>query len=420
MKIVIIGGGIGGLTTALSLHNAGIPCVVFEQSEQIRELGVGINILPHAVRHLAELDLLDGLDRVAIRTAELIYTNRFGQEIWRERRGLAAGYDVPQFSIHRGRLQLALYDAVRERLGDSAVVTGHRLIGFAQDRDGVTARMVDRAGNSLPDVHGDVLVAADGIHSTVRAALYPDEGEPRWNGILIWRGATDWPAYLTGHSMIIAGGTRAKLVLYPIAAGQTVGTRLTNWAVNVQIADGSTPPPRREDWARSGRRDELTAHLESFATPHLDVRALVAATANIYEFPMCDRDPLPRWSHGRVTLLGDAAHPMYPNGSNGAGQAVLDAVSLAAQLRRHDDVVAALRAYEEERLPTTAQLVAMNRAGGPELVIDEVERRAPDGFDQLGDVVEPDELKDIVNGYAKASGFALQQINRVAPDRERR
>ncbi|MGH9162158.1 MAG: flavin-dependent oxidoreductase [Vicinamibacteraceae bacterium] len=412
MKVLICGGGIGGLVTALCLHDARIDCAVFEQSDTMGELGVGINVLPHAIKTLAGLGLRDRLERVAIKTSELIYTNRFGQEIWREPRGREAGYDVPQLSIHRGRLQGVLYEAVRERLGAAALRHGHRLVGFHQDVDGVTARFVNRAGDALGSACGDLLVGADGIHSTVRARLFPDEGPPRWNGVMAWRGATDWPQFLTGRSMIIAGGMCAKLVLYPIAEGDTAGAKLTNWAVGVKIGDGSTPPPRRQDWARPGRVEDLLPHVELFSLPHVDVKGLVGATPEFYELPMCDRDPLPFWSHERVTLLGDAAHPMYPVGSNGAGQAVLDAAALGSHLSQHSDPITALRAYQDERLPATAEIVRMNRAGGPERVIDEVERRAPNGFDRIEDVVAIDELEAIVKGYAKASRFALEQVNR--------
>jgi 2-polyprenyl-6-methoxyphenol hydroxylase-like FAD-dependent oxidoreductase len=175
------------------LHARGIDCDVFEQSEQIRELGVGINTLPHAIKELAALGLLQRLDAVAVRTYELFYTNRFGQEIWREPRGLDAGYDVPQFSIHRGRLQGVIHAAVHERLGNDRVHTGHRLGAFRQDAAGVTAYFFDRTGAHRATAHGDILIGADGIHSAVREALYPHEGPARWNGAMLWRGAVDWP-----------------------------------------------------------------------------------------------------------------------------------------------------------------------------------------------------------------------------------
>jgi 2-polyprenyl-6-methoxyphenol hydroxylase-like FAD-dependent oxidoreductase len=414
MKAIIVGGGIGGLVTALMLHARGIDCEIFEQSEAVRELGVGINTLPHAIKELAALGLLDRLDAVAIRTHELIYTNRFGQEIWREPRGLEAGYDVPQFSIHRGRLQGVIHQAVRARIGEGRIHTSCRLGAFRQDETGVTAYFFGRDGSHRTTAHGDVLIGADGIHSTVRDTLFPNEGSPRWNGLMLWRGALDWPAFLTGRSMVIAGGLAAKVVVYPIAEGSREDRRLTNWAVVGRIGDGSTAPPRKEDWSNPGRFEDLMPHLQRFRIPYVDARALIESTTQFWEYPMCDRDPLPRWSHGRVTLLGDAAHPMYPVGSNGASQAILDARALADRLRDAEHPAHALWAYEQERLPMTAQIVRMNRRGGPEGVIDAVEERAPDGFADIEDVLSFEERKAIVRGYASTSGFAREQVNKAA------
>ena len=414
MKAIIVGGGIGGLTTALMLHARGIDCDVFEQADQVRELGVGINTLPHAIKELSGLGLLQRLDAVAIRTYELFYTNRFGQEIWREPRGLDAGYDVPQFSIHRGRLQGVIHQAVRARLGESRIHTGHRLGAFRDDEAGVTGYFFDRNGAHRTTVRGDVLIGADGIHSAVREALYPNEGPARWNGAMLWRGAIDWPRFLTGRSMIVAGGMAAKLVVYPIAEGSREDKRLTNWAVVAKIGDGSTPPPRKEDWSRPGRMEDLAPHIRRFEIGNVDARALIEATPEFWEYPMCDRDPLPRWSHGRITLLGDAAHPMYPVGSNGASQAILDARALADRLADAEHPVHALWAYEQERLPPTAQIVRMNRSGGPEGVIDAVEALAPEGFSNIDAVLSYEERKAIVRGYAATAGFAREQVNRAA------
>jgi 2-polyprenyl-6-methoxyphenol hydroxylase-like FAD-dependent oxidoreductase len=273
------------------------------------------------------------LDAVAIRTYELFYTNRFGQEIWREPRGLDAGYDIPQFSIHRGRLQGVIYQAVRARLGESRIHLNCRLGSFTQDDGGVTAYFFDRNGAHRHTARGDVLIGADGIHSVVRDKLFPNEGPPRWNGLMLWRGAIDWPAFLTGRSMVVAGGLAAKLVIYPIAEGSRPDKRLTNWAVVGRVGDGSTPVPQKQDWSRPGRFEDLMPHVQRFRIPYVDAQALIEATNEFWEYPMCDRDPLPRWSFGRVTLLGDAAHPMYPVGSNGASQAILDARFLADRLK---------------------------------------------------------------------------------------
>ena len=415
MKVLVIGGGIGGFATALSLHAVGIECEVFEQSRGIRELGVGMNTLPHAIKELAELGLLDALDHVALRTYELIYTNRFGQQLWRELRGLDAGYAYPQLSIHRGKLQGVLYEATRARIGADNIHTAHQLHAVAQDAHGVTATFTRRDGSEeTVTARGDVLIAADGMHSTVRRLFYPDEGPPTWNGIMIWRGAVEYPSFLTGRSMLIAGGMQAKLVLYPISnRTSTPGTNLLNWAVTAKLGDGSEPPPRREDWNRLGRLDELLPHVEGiFHLDTVDPVEIIRATEAVYEYPMCDRDPLLQWSFGRVTLLGDAAHPMYPVGSNGASQAILDARYVAPLLAETKDVVTALKAYEAVRLSATATIVQDNRSGGPERVIDVVEERAPDGFAHLDEVASYAELEAIVKGYSKMAGFDHTQVNR--------
>jgi 5-methylphenazine-1-carboxylate 1-monooxygenase len=414
MKVIIAGAGVGGLVTALMLHARGIDCEIFEQADSIRELGVGINTLPHAIKELADLGLLDRLDAVAIRTYELFYTNRFGQEIWREPRGLDAGYDVPQFSIHRGRLQGVIYQAVRARLGESLIHMNCRLGSFNEDDAGVTAYFFDRSGAHRHTARGDVLVGADGIHSVVREKLFPKEGPPSWNGLMLWRGAIDWPSFLTGRSMVVAGGLAAKVVVYPIAEGSRPDKRLTNWAVVGRVGEPSMPVPQKQDWSRLGRFEDLMPHVQRFRIPYVDARALIEATNEFWQYPMCDRDPLPRWCQGRVTLLGDAAHPMYPVGSNGASQAILDARCLADRLKDADHPVHALWTYEQIRLPMTADIVRMNRRGGPEGVIDAVEARAPEGFSNIDDVLTFEQRKAIVRGYASAAGFAREQVNKAA------
>jgi 2-polyprenyl-6-methoxyphenol hydroxylase-like FAD-dependent oxidoreductase len=414
MKAIIVGGGVGGLTTAVMLHARGIDCEVFEQAETIRELGVGINTLPHAIKELAQIGLLERLDAVAIRTYELFYANRFGQTVWHELRGTDAGFDVPQFSIHRGRLQNVIFQAARARLGESKVHAGCRLGGYTQDESGVTAYFFDRGGTHQRTVRGDVLIGADGIHSFVRAQLFPAEGPARWNGTMLWRGAVDWPQFMTGRSMIIAGGMEAKFVLYPIAAGSAPDRRLTNWAVMAKVSEGGVPP-RKEDWSRPGRWDDLRPYVQRFKLPYVDVTHLIEATGEFWEYPLCDREPLPRWSHGRVTLLGDAAHPMYPVGSNGASQAILDARCLADHLLKAEHPAHALWAYEQDRLAPTAQIVRMNRKGGPEGVIDAIEQLAPDGFANIDDVLGYEQRKAIVRGYASTAGFAQAQVNRAVP-----
>lgn len=352
---------------------------------------------------------------MAIRTYELSYTNRFGQEIWHDLRGLHGGYDDAQFSVHRRKLQGVLYRAARERIGEQNIHTGCQLRSFTQDEDGVTATFKRRDGSDESFiVHGDALIGADGIHSAVRRTFYPNEGPPTWNGIMLWRGAVEYPPFLTGRSMIITGGMKAKMVFYPISNETSQpGTNLLNWAVAAKLGDGSEPPPRREDWNREGVLEELLPYVEGvFSLPAIDPVKVIKATDKFYEYPMCDREPLPRWSFGRVTLLGDAAHPMYPVGSNGASQAILDARAIAAILAKTNDVGTAFAEYDAERRPVTSKIVYDNRSGGPERVIDVVENRAPDRFTNLSDIVSDEELTAIVKGYSKMAGFNHEQVNK--------
>lgn len=409
MTVLIAGAGIGGLTTALMLHARGIRCQVVEQAPEVREVGVGINTLPHSIAELAELGLLERLDGVGLRTRELRYLTRNGQEVWRELRGLHAGHKHPQFSIHRGRLQKLLYDAVTERMGQGAVATGLRLSGFVQDEAGVTAHFTDVLdGLSSRTLRAEVLVCADGIHSMGRKRFYPNEGPPSWQGVVMWRGAAEWPVWEDGETMAIAGGLGGKLVLYPIAPAKD-GRQLMNWVVNVRVADASVSPPPPESWSKQAPLSRVLPHARRFTVPGFDVEALVRASGTIFEYPMADRDPLPRWTHGRVTLLGDAAHPMYPVGSNGAAQAILDARCLADHMVRAEHPREALYRYELERLPKTAEVVRTNRKGGPERVIDEVERISPRRFDNIEDVLSHADRKAIVEGYAKMAGFAAKK-----------
>ncbi|MBX9701233.1 MAG: flavin-dependent oxidoreductase, partial [Acetobacteraceae bacterium] len=401
---LIIGGGIGGLTTALALHAAGIDATVFEASAEVRPLGVGINLQPHAVRELTELGLGDALAATGVATAEFVYANRFGQEIWAEPRGLAAGYRWPQYSTHRGRLQLLLWDAVRERLGDTRLRSDHRLIGFEADGAGVTARFADGA-----TARGDLLVAADGIHSAVRAQFHPDEGAPKWNGALLWRATSLAPPFRTGASMVQAGHRDRKFVCYPIAAPRADGLQAINWIAEQRYPTDT--PWAREDWNRPGRLETFLPLFADWRFPWLDVPALIRAATAVYEFPMVDRDPLPAWRHGRVTLLGDAAHPMYPIGSNGASQAILDARWLARMLATQPGIDAALAAYEGFRRPATAAVVEANRGDGPDRVMDIVHERAPDGFARLEDVVPRAELEATIAGYKRLAGMDPATLN---------
>lgn len=414
MKILIAGAGIGGLTAALSLHAVGIDVEVFEQARGLGELGVGFNLLPHTTKELASLGLLPDLVEAGIQTSELIYATRLGQVVWREPRGTSAGYDMPQISIHRGKLHRLLAQAVTDRLGPGHVHTGCRIVRFEERKDSVVALFESRVGGGRFAAGGDALVGCDGIHSAVRGALYRNEGPPVWSGIMLWRGATDWPVFEDGRTMIIAGGNAAKFVVYPILADAAMPQhRLTNWGVMARVGQAGGPVPHREDWGRPGDMDVALQFMrDRFRLDWVDPVALIERTRGFYEYPNCDRDPLPRWSFGRVTLLGDAAHPMSPVGSNGASQAILDARTLARYLASENSLADALAAYDAERRPATSEIVLSNRKGGPERVIDVVEERAPDGFVDIDRIATYEERLAIVRGYAKLAGYAAERVNR--------
>ena len=402
-EVLILGAGIGGLTLALSLHQAGIACRVYEAVPELKPLGVGINLLPHAVRELGELGLLPALDAVGVRTREAVFFNAHGQLVFREASGTDAGYDWPQFSIHRGDLHTALLAAVRERLGDGSVQCGHRCAGVEQDDTGVSARFTAPDGAALPPVRAAVAVGCDGIHSALRGQLYPKEGAPRYSGVNMWRGTAFHEPFLSGASMVRAGWLdQGKMVIYPIrdnADGQ--GRQLINW-----VAEINSPKPALQDWSRPGRLDDFLPAFENWHFDWLDVPALIRSSDSILEYPMVDQDPLPRWTHGRLTLLGDAAHPMVPRGSNGAGQAVIDARFLAGALRSGGVGTEALEAYDANRVKATTDVVLTNRSNPPDAILREVfVRTRGERFDRLDDIVSQAELQAISDNYKRVAGY---------------
>jgi 5-methylphenazine-1-carboxylate 1-monooxygenase len=409
-KILIVGGGIGGLTTALSLHKAGFHVEVYESSKEIKPLGVGINLLPHAVRVLTNLGLLEALSSVSVATSELVYFNKFGQRIWQEPRGKFAGYHWPQFSIHRGSFQMLLLEKIKAVIGEDQIHTGHHLQFCESKEHGISATFIDRQKSERQiTVEGDLLIGADGIHSVVRKQFYPDEGIPKFSGIILHRGTTVARPFLSGSSMIMAGSRSKKFVAYPITPLNEDGTQLINWIADLQVGDEGNVMVR--DWNRRADKEKLLAQFHSWKFDWLDVPSLINKAEAIYEFPMSDRDPLPQWSFGRITLLGDAAHPMYPIGSNGASQAILDAECLTECLLRQENISVALKEYETIRLPATANIVLQNRKMGPEEVMQIVEERAPNGFDHLHDVISQVELEAIAARYKKIAGFDREALN---------
>ncbi len=420
--ILIIGGGVGGLTLALALHARGIPCRVFEAVADPKAVGVGINILPHASQELALLGLEDALARVGIATHDASFFNRFGQLIHSEPLGRFAGYAHPQFSIHRGDLHKVLLDAARERLGAERMHLGWRCTGFTQDAGGaggVTVAFDDfTTGAARPAQRGSAAIACEGLHSVIRKQLHPGEGEPRYSGVNMWRGVTRMKPVLSGASMVRAGWlTHGKMVIYPIRHFDD-GTQLMNW-----VAEIETPNYKKRDWNRPGSLDDFIGLFESWRFDWLDVPAMIRAADAVLEFPMIDQDPLPWWTQGRVTLLGDAAHPMVPRGSNGAGQSIIDARTLADCLAAClvnslaqgpsavTGVEQALKDYEARRLQATSNVVLTNRSNPPDAIIRVVYERIGDKpFERIEDVISAAELTAITDGYKRVAGYTKEGL----------
>jgi 5-methylphenazine-1-carboxylate 1-monooxygenase len=412
VKIAIVGGGIGGMTLALALADAGLRDVdVYESAPAIRELGVGINVLPHGIRELAELGLLDAVLAEGIPTADETYYSKHGQRIWHEPLGLAAGYRWPQISIHRGRLLGILHRAVIDALSPDRVHTSHHIAGVGQDGRVPWCELVNRtSGASLGRVEADVVVGCDGVHSQVRRAFYPDEGPPLWNGRTLFRGVTVGAPFLGGRSFANIGHSSLRLVVYPISRShEERGEALIYWVGHVATEDGRPMPP--QDWTYAARLEDMLGPFASFRFDFLDVPALIKGAEVLYQYPMVDRDPLPTWNFGRTTLLGDAAHPMYPMGANGASQAILDARVLARELALQPSIEAAVTAYDGQRRPATSTVVRANRQEGPTLCQNLVEERAPDGFTNLENVVSQQEFAEIATGYRRGAGFDPAILN---------
>jgi 2-polyprenyl-6-methoxyphenol hydroxylase-like FAD-dependent oxidoreductase len=408
VDVVIIGGSIGGLVLGLLLHRAGIPSRIYESTPDIKPLGVGINILPHASKELCELGLEADLASLGILTREAVFYNRYGQLIYSEPLGRHAGNPYPQFSIHRGDLQMVLLAAYKKRAGDDRVFAGWKCTAFEQDKARATAHFHDSiSGAQLPPQHGSVLVGCDGLHSVVRRQLHPDEGEPLYSGVNMWRGVAPWAPFLSGASMVRAGWHAVgKMVIYPIRNNvDERGRQLINW-----VAEIATPKHEARDWNRRGRLEDFIGAYADWHFDWLDVPELIRSTKTILEFPMIDQEPLPWWSKGRVTLLGDAAHPMYPRGSNGAGQAIVDAAALTKRLARERDPVKALQDYESERLQATANIVIMNRKNPPDAILREVYERTGDKpFGNVDQVITQQELQAISDSYKRVTASAAER-----------
>ncbi|KAK5658010.1 hypothetical protein OQA88_2564 [Cercophora sp. LCS_1] len=432
-RILIAGAGIGGLTTALALHAAGFSDIhIFEAAAHLTTLGVGINVQPSAVLILRNLGLLPALEDIGISTAELNFYSRHGNPILSEPRGVHAGYAVPQFSVHRGEFQMLLLDAAKSRLGASHIHLDHALVSCSQDNHAITANFVRRSNADEPPTHpsmtGAVLIAADGINSTARRLLYPDEGPPRFSGRMLWRGCVETEPYLTGASMVWAGHANQKFIAYPISGrAARRGKSLVNWIAELRVRDENDPDltPPVTDWTKHVPKERFEGPFKEWQCGGLKMAELIDSTESVFEFPMCDREPVDRWSFGRLTLLGDAAHAMYPIGSNGATQAIIDAETVAEKLAGvvgswdgEGVVERALTEYQEVRLPPTARIVMANRANGPDHVLQLAHERAPDGFANVYDVIPKEELESIGAKYKAVAGFEREGVNEKARETE--
>ncbi|HSH90086.1 MAG TPA: flavin-dependent oxidoreductase [Ramlibacter sp.] len=407
MKIAIVGGGIGGLSLALALHQHGLACDIYETVPEVREIGVGITLLPHAMRELASFGLQEQLEAAGIENLESVFFNRYGQFIYREPRGRHAGYELPEVGIPRGKLHGILYEATRDRIGGGHIHLDHRFVRLEQDDGGVTMFFADSAGAEREATRADIVIACDGVNSAVRRQFYPGE-KLAFGGINTWRGVTVHAPILTGKSYLRIGSIdTGKMVIYPIADDvDGRGNQLINWVAEIK-REGAP----MNDWNQSGRPQDFVSIFEDWRFNWLDVPALIRGAKDIFEYPMVDKDPVPRWTFGRVTLLGDAAHPMYPRGSNGSAQAIIDARTLAALLVQARDGPSALQAYEDARLAPTARIVETNRTVPPDAIImkvDELSGGKP--FARIDDVISQEELQRMSDEYKKIAGFSLEAL----------
>ena len=412
--ILIAGGGIGGMALALTLHQIGVPCVVFESVAELQPLGVGINLQPNAVRELYDLGLsAEVLDTIGIQAREWALVGRNGNDVYAEPRGLLAGYRWPQYSVHRGQLQMLLYRTVLERLGPAAVRLGQRVTGYRQHAGSVTAQVQTRDGRTL-DVPGRLLVAADGLHSAVRAQMHPQQPPIQWGGAIMWRGTAPGVPIRSGASFVGVGSARHRVVLYPISQPDpTSGLATINWIAEITVDNrgGWT----QGDWNRRVALDEFAHHFDGWNYGWLDVPSMLRGAKEIFEYPMIDRDPVPTWVDGRVALLGDAAHVMYPTGSNGASQAIVDARVLGAALLDHGVGPDALRAYDDKLCGAISALVLRNRGAGPFGLLGLVDERCGGVFDDIEQVIPAAEREAFMARYKAAAGLAIETLNAAPP-----
>lgn len=409
-RVIIAGGGIGGLVMALTLHEIGVPCTVLESVNDIRPLGVGINLQPNAVRELEELGIgSDALDAVGTPAREWALVGLNGKDIYAEARGKFAGYNWHQYAVHRGKFHLMLYAQVLERLGPDAVRLGHKVTGYRTETDGTVTALIDLADGSTDEMRAKLLIGADGIHSAIRAQMHPDQPPIHWGGTIMWRGTARAKPIRSGSSFVGLGTSRHRVVFYPISHPDEDGLADINWIAE-QTFDSN------HDWAKSGwfravSMSEFAHEFDGFVYDWFDLPALLAQSDVAYENPMIDRDPIPTWIDGPVALMGDAAHPMYPTGSNGASQAIIDARVIGRAMLDHGVTQAALAAYNDALCSPIGQVAMRNRSAGPFGLLDMVDARCDGHFDTIDDVIPAEERAAFMLAYQQAAGFAKDQLN---------
>jgi 2-polyprenyl-6-methoxyphenol hydroxylase-like FAD-dependent oxidoreductase len=408
--VIIAGGGIGGLSLALTLHQIGVPCRVFESVSTMKPLGVGINIQPNAVRELYAMGLgSEVLDTIGLQAKEWSLVGLNGKDVYAEPRGLEAGYHWPQYAVHRGQLQMLLHRTVAERLGKDAVKTGHKITGYQNTDSGVTVSMTTEQGDAM-EVEGSVLIAADGLHSAVRAQMHPDQAPIHWGGAVMWRGTTMARPIRTGASFVGLGTHHQRIVFYPIsAADPNTGLALINWIAEVTMdnSQGWT----HGDWNKKAELADFIHHFEDWNYDWVDIQAMLRGASDVYEYPMIDRDPVPTWVDNHVALIGDAAHVMYPTGSNGASQAIVDARVLGAAMVEYGVNATALNAYNEQLCEAVSAVVLRNRGAGPFAILNELDKRCDGLFDEIEAVFPEVERHEMMAGYKAAAGFAIEALN---------
>jgi 2-polyprenyl-6-methoxyphenol hydroxylase-like FAD-dependent oxidoreductase len=410
--VLVAGAGIGGLSVALTLHQIGVPCVVFESVPALKPLGVGINLQPNAVRELYEMGFdAAALDTIGIQTREWTLVGLNGNDVYSEPRGLRAGYQWPQYSVHRGGLQMLLYRAAVERLGADAIRTGTTVTGYRNDPSGrgITALLESAAGGKS-EVSGSLLIAADGLHSAVRQQMHPEQPPIRWGGAIMWRGVSRGKPIRTGASFVGLGTHRHRVVFYPISAPDPhTGLADINWIAEITVNnDGGWP---EGDWNRKVRHADFMQHFEKWNYDWIDIPAMLRGAPEVFEYPMIDRDPVPTWRDGNAALLGDAAHVMYPTGSNGASQAIVDARVLGAALLEHGVTTRALQAYDAKLCPEISPVILRNRGAGPFGLLNLLDDRCGGVFDDIETVIPRAERDEFMHRYKVAAGFAAEKLN---------